>query len=162
MPQTVYDCYRLGFGEPVAVSATTGDGLADLYTALQPHIDALSQQLAAANEAGGAAGSAARRGAAAPAAAATAEGNPADGGPDGRVEGSENSSPPVRMSLRRPSRRLLFGRSRREARAVIAEEVGEDAGVSAGVGDAPGGVLKLAIMGLPNAVRDGWRADCRC
>ncbi|EFJ52006.1 hypothetical protein VOLCADRAFT_56252, partial [Volvox carteri f. nagariensis] len=48
MPQTVYDCYRLGFGEPVAVSAATGEGLADLYTALQPHIDEVSEQLAAA------------------------------------------------------------------------------------------------------------------
>lgn len=30
---------KLGFGEPVGVSAETGEGMADLYSALQPHID---------------------------------------------------------------------------------------------------------------------------
>lgn len=45
MSQTVSDCYRLGFGEPVAVSAVTGEGWADLYVALQPRIDALTAQL---------------------------------------------------------------------------------------------------------------------
>jgi len=40
MSMTVHDCYRLGFGEPVAVSATTGEGMVDLYVALQPWIDA--------------------------------------------------------------------------------------------------------------------------
>jgi predicted GTPase len=39
MSLTVHDCYRLGFGEPVPVSATTGEGLVDLYQALQPLID---------------------------------------------------------------------------------------------------------------------------
>ena len=40
---TVHDCYRLGFGEPVAVSASTGEGMVDLYGALQPFIDAAAK-----------------------------------------------------------------------------------------------------------------------
>ncbi|GFR41195.1 hypothetical protein Agub_g1865, partial [Astrephomene gubernaculifera] len=45
MPQTVYDCYRLGFGEPVAVSASTGEGMTDLFAALQPHIDRIRGEM---------------------------------------------------------------------------------------------------------------------
>ena len=47
MSMTVHDCYRMGFGEPVAVSASTGEGMVDLYDALRPFIDA-----AQANRAG--------------------------------------------------------------------------------------------------------------
>jgi GTP-binding protein len=32
--------FRLGLGEPIALSAEHGEGLADLYEALQPHVDA--------------------------------------------------------------------------------------------------------------------------
>lgn len=35
MVDTVSDAWRLGLGEPVAVSAATGEGLADLYAILQ-------------------------------------------------------------------------------------------------------------------------------
>ncbi len=45
MEQTVADSFRLGFGEPVAVSATTGDGMSDLFVSLQPHIDSVRQGL---------------------------------------------------------------------------------------------------------------------
>jgi predicted GTPase len=41
----VADSFRLGFGEPVAVSATTGEGLSDLFVALQPHLDAVRRKL---------------------------------------------------------------------------------------------------------------------
>lgn len=34
---TLLDAYRLGFGEPVALSAAHGEGLADLYRAIAPH-----------------------------------------------------------------------------------------------------------------------------
>ena len=34
------DALKLGFGDPVAISAETGEGMADLYDVLQPHIDA--------------------------------------------------------------------------------------------------------------------------
>ena len=33
------ECYALGFGEPVAISAEHGEGLADLFEALLPHIE---------------------------------------------------------------------------------------------------------------------------
>ncbi len=33
-----YDAYSLGLGDPVGVSAEHGEGLGDLYTALEPHI----------------------------------------------------------------------------------------------------------------------------
>ena len=42
------DAARLGLGEAVAVSAETGEGMADLYEALQPHIDAHTQAMNAA------------------------------------------------------------------------------------------------------------------
>jgi GTP-binding protein len=52
----VLDAYRLGLGEPVAMSAEHGEGVADLFEALQPHVeqpqpDCLSQ---AGEEEGGA------------------------------------------------------------------------------------------------------------
>lgn len=42
-----YEAYELGFGEPVPLSAEHGDGLADLYAAIQPYIDQLSEKLEA-------------------------------------------------------------------------------------------------------------------
>ncbi|MBM3617335.1 MAG: ribosome biogenesis GTPase Der [Alphaproteobacteria bacterium] len=33
---SIHDAYKLGFGEPVAISAAHGDGLIDLYAALEP------------------------------------------------------------------------------------------------------------------------------
>ena len=45
------DAARLGLGEAVAVSAETGEGMADLYEALQPHIDAHTQAMNAAADA---------------------------------------------------------------------------------------------------------------
>ena len=45
MSQTVHDCYRLGFGEPAAISAATGEGMADLYSAMQPRVDAVRARL---------------------------------------------------------------------------------------------------------------------
>ena len=38
---------RLGLGEPVAVSAETGEGMVDLYEKLQPLLDAMPPQSAA-------------------------------------------------------------------------------------------------------------------
>jgi GTP-binding protein len=35
----VLDAYRLGLGEPVAMSAEHGEGVADLFEALQPHVE---------------------------------------------------------------------------------------------------------------------------
>jgi len=36
----LFDSYALGFGEPIAISAEHGEGMADLYQALRPHVDA--------------------------------------------------------------------------------------------------------------------------
>ncbi|WP_225207734.1 ribosome biogenesis GTPase Der [Novosphingobium huizhouense] len=36
----IYDAFALGFGEPVAFSAEHGQGLADLFEALRPHLEA--------------------------------------------------------------------------------------------------------------------------
>lgn len=38
----LYEAYELGFGEPVAISAEHGEGMADLYVALTPYLDAAS------------------------------------------------------------------------------------------------------------------------
>ena len=40
------ECYALGFGEPVAVSAEHGEGMADLFEALLAHIDDKEAELA--------------------------------------------------------------------------------------------------------------------
>ena len=49
-----YDAYSLGLGDPVAISAEHGEGLADLHTALAPFIDAepaaVEQEESAATE----------------------------------------------------------------------------------------------------------------
>jgi len=38
----LYETYELGFGEPVAISAEHGEGMADLHVALAPYLDAAS------------------------------------------------------------------------------------------------------------------------
>jgi GTP-binding protein len=35
----ILDAYRLGMGEPVAISAEHGEGVADLFEALRPHVE---------------------------------------------------------------------------------------------------------------------------
>ncbi|KAG2495740.1 hypothetical protein HYH03_006338 [Edaphochlamys debaryana] len=186
MPQTVYDCYRLGFGEPVALSATTGEGLADLFTALQPQLDAASEALAeedrqrreaaraereqrrqarreqqqqqqqreeeeearaaaeeeaAARERAGAAGRRRPRllTRAQAQAAAEAERREASGlGPVSDADAEEEG-----RRGRRAGRAALF-----EGGSSEDEEEEEEGALGDGHG---GGVLKLAIMGLPNA-----------
>ncbi len=47
-----WEAYSLGFGDPVPISAEHGEGMADLYEALRPTIDAFDEaQAAAASEA---------------------------------------------------------------------------------------------------------------
>jgi GTP-binding protein len=50
----IIEAFELGLGEPVAMSAEHGEGLADLYEALAPHVDAAAAVAAAADEAGSA------------------------------------------------------------------------------------------------------------
>jgi len=40
----LYESYSLGLGEPIAVSAEHGEGLADLYDALKPYVDAINEE----------------------------------------------------------------------------------------------------------------------
>lgn len=40
----LYDAFALGFGEPVAFSAEHGQGLADLFEALRPHIEGTAKE----------------------------------------------------------------------------------------------------------------------
>ncbi|MCA0406403.1 MAG: ribosome biogenesis GTPase Der, partial [Proteobacteria bacterium] len=47
----IIEAYELGFGEPVAVSAEHGEGMAELYDALRPLVDAVDEEEAAAREA---------------------------------------------------------------------------------------------------------------
>jgi len=44
-----WEAYELGFGEPVAISAEHGEGLADLHGALAPHIDRFADDEAEAD-----------------------------------------------------------------------------------------------------------------
>jgi GTP-binding protein len=48
----LYDAYSLGLGEPVAISAERGEGLADLYAALAPRIETAGLAEAAEAEVG--------------------------------------------------------------------------------------------------------------
>jgi GTP-binding protein len=47
----IIEAFELGLGEPVAMSAEHGEGLADLYEALAPHVDAAAAVAAADDEA---------------------------------------------------------------------------------------------------------------
>lgn len=40
----LYESFSLGLGEPIAISAEHGEGLADLYDALKPHVDRVSEE----------------------------------------------------------------------------------------------------------------------
>jgi GTPase len=42
---TVMEAYALGFGEGVAISAEHGEGLADLFQALMPHVDSAEEEI---------------------------------------------------------------------------------------------------------------------
>lgn len=42
----VYEAYELGLGEPIAISAEHGEGMQDIYRALQPKIDGFAAALA--------------------------------------------------------------------------------------------------------------------
>ncbi|MGV6801868.1 MAG: ribosome biogenesis GTPase Der [bacterium] len=42
--ENVYETYRLGLGDPVAISAEHGEGMGDLYAALQPLVDQLGKE----------------------------------------------------------------------------------------------------------------------
>lgn len=48
----LYDAYSLGLGDPVAISAEHGEGLADLYDALRDAVDAKERAAAAADATG--------------------------------------------------------------------------------------------------------------
>ena len=48
----LYEAYELGFGEPVAISAEHGEGMADLHVALAPHLDAAAASEGASDDAG--------------------------------------------------------------------------------------------------------------
>ena len=45
-----YDAYALGLGEPVGISAEHGEGMSDLYAALQPFVDAVEQSVEQTDE----------------------------------------------------------------------------------------------------------------
>lgn len=90
--EAVAEAPRLGFGEAVAVSAETGEGMAELYEALQPLVDALVEaRRSAVAELAGAGGEAAAAGTAG---AAGRQGQPAAGalecGGDGAGEASSS------------------------------------------------------------------------
>src|SRR5438270_3779507 len=47
----ILDAYRLGLGDPIAVSAEHGEGLADLFAALRPHVEHEHFEVAAETDA---------------------------------------------------------------------------------------------------------------
>jgi predicted GTPase len=49
---TATECARLGFGEPIGVSAEHGDGIADLASMVSPHYSAFEERVAQLEQAG--------------------------------------------------------------------------------------------------------------
>ncbi|KAL4448459.1 hypothetical protein ABPG75_005678 [Micractinium tetrahymenae] len=105
---------RLGFGEPVALSAMTGEGMTELYEVLQPLLDPIveARQAAVQQIEGGSRGgeaeeeATAQRGAAAAAAAAAEEGGgqlqgqaPAAAGAAGEEGAKASSGGPLRVAI---------------------------------------------------------------
>ncbi|KAI8465792.1 MAG: P-loop containing nucleoside triphosphate hydrolase protein [Monoraphidium minutum] len=82
------DAQTLGLGEPVAVSATAGEGLADLYTLLRPAVDEAAEELRAQQGGGGGGAEAAAGGGAA------GEGKARAGGGGGGGGGAEGAARP--------------------------------------------------------------------
>eukprot|EP00752_Nemacystus_decipiens_P003942 g3610.t1 len=52
MAQSLEECGRLGFGEPIAISSSHGDGMADFASALIPHYEEWEREQEAAAQAG--------------------------------------------------------------------------------------------------------------
>ncbi len=48
----IAESYALGLGDPIAISAEHGEGMADLFQALMPHIDAAAAKIAEQGDAG--------------------------------------------------------------------------------------------------------------
>lgn len=133
MSQTEADCHRLGLGEPVAMSCTTGEGMVDLYVALQPHVDALSLSLLRGQGRGRGQGE-----------AASVEGlGPSSiPGVDVDSQGASPSAPSGQAYGRQAQGR---GRGSPAALDATATEMM---------------TMKVAIMGVPNAVRGGPSWGC--
>lgn len=47
---SVAESHKLGFGEPVPISAETGEGLSDLYERLQPLVDKAVEETSSSSE----------------------------------------------------------------------------------------------------------------
>lgn len=149
MSQTVADCYRLGFGEPIAVSATTGEGLADLYAALRPALEATRVQLLRAHGGEGLTWAAQLHRKRPRSPAAVYQGGVTGGvaqpeQPQGGGAGVGNTSAPPQGG----------------AEGAVQGERGE-AELQAPQDEVQGAV-RLAIMGLPNVVRALWDPKLAC
>ena len=126
---------RLGFGDVVAISAETGEGMTELYAALQPAIDRLTDA----------------RGAAVQQLLGQETGQPAEAGEAGAEEGAEAAGLPTEGAGSTGS-----GEPSTSGRGTAA--AGKDASSSSSRSSSGTAPLKIAIMGLPNVVSP---AGCR-
>lgn len=133
MEQTEIDCYRLGFGEPIAVAAISGDGMADLYTALQPYVDSARAQLL--------------KSAGMDPSVLMAGGGAKKGGSRGGVEEEVGAGSAY---LKQGQLAKVEGRGGEGDEEGVGDVSEEEAGQGEGSGAA--GPVKVTIMGLPNAV----------
>ena len=140
------DTSKLGFGEPVALSAMTGEGLADLYEALQPLLDPLIAVRQAAVEqieapssssSSSSGGDGSRRTSSAGLQAATAEA--------GASTSSSGEGSSITASGPAPQQELAVGDQ--EANST------SSSGSKSSASSSSSGPLRIAIMGLPNVVR---------
>jgi GTP-binding protein len=82
----IIEAYELGLGQPVPISAEHGEGMAELYDALQPMVDAADAEDAARN-------------APAEAEETTDDVAPVDRDADGETEDEDNPTRPVRIAI---------------------------------------------------------------
>jgi predicted GTPase len=139
------DTSKLGFGEPVALSAMTGEGMSDLYEALQPLLDPLValrqaavQQIEAPSSSGGDGGSSSRASSASLQAATDVATSTSSNGSGGEGSSSIAASGPA------PQQELASGDP--EATSSSSSSGSKSSASSSS------GPLRIAIMGLPNVV----------
>ena len=143
------DTSKLGFGEPVALSAMTGEGMSDLYEALQPLLDpliavrqaAVQQIEAPSSRSSGDGGSSSRASSASLQASTDVATSTSSNGNGGDGSSSIAASGPAQQQ------ELASG-----DQEATSSSSSSSSGSKSSASSSSSGPLRIAIMGLPNVV----------